>query len=173
MRTFFAFLFAVLMVLPAWADDARQEERDALFTALRSAQSPQIAQAATRAIWKLWLTAPDSDAQTLMDFGMKRMAVFDSQGAMKAFDTLIEYAPDYAEAWNQRAFAKFRLEDLEGSLADIEQTLALEPHHFGALSGKYQILMQQGRPEQALKTLRRLIEIHPWTPERGLLGKPL
>ena len=55
-------------------------------------------------------------------------------------------------------------------MSDIEQTLELEPRHFGALSGMAQILKDTGRKELALKAYQRVLDDLPddaQRPERG------
>ena len=47
------------------------------------------------------------------------------------------------------------------SLADIQKTLALNPRHFGAMSGLALILEEIGRPEDALAAWREVEAIHP------------
>jgi tetratricopeptide (TPR) repeat protein len=165
-------LILALLCAPAFAADPspQEEERDALFTVLQSTDDAEIASAAQKAIWESWMEAPDADAQALFDLGMQRMGVFDNVGAIEVFDELILYAPDFAEGWNQRAFAHFRMGNYEQSLADITSTLQREPRHFGALSGKFRILMVQGRVTLAQKILREAVEANPWMLERSMLA---
>ncbi len=54
------------------------------------------------------------------------------------------------------------------SLADIEQTLAREPRHFGALAGRALIYHTLGKRDEALQAIREALEIHPFLPERAL-----
>ena len=54
--------------------------------------------------------------------------------------------------------------NFEASLRDIDRTLALEPRHFGALSGLALIREAQGRPFEALEALEQLIRLHPQLP---------
>jgi tetratricopeptide (TPR) repeat protein len=55
---------------------------------------------------------------------------------------VIDHAPDFAEAWNARATAWYQANRLGQSMADIEEVLARNPRHFGALSGMGIILEQ-------------------------------
>ena len=153
----------------AYDEVARAEERQDLLSALKAAPNEKVALAAVTAIWELWQTAPDEQAQTLLDNARKRMRVYDFNGAMEHLDELVAYAPDYAEGWNTRATTLFLQEKYDLSLDDVEKTLAIEPAHFGALSGKAVILMRQGRAALSQKALRRAVEINPYLRERSML----
>lgn len=148
---------------PAFAYDesARAEERADLFAALKTASTEKIATAAVSAIWEHWQTAPDAEAQRLLNDAQRhiRGARFDL--AMERLDTLTAREPDYAEGWNTRATTLFLQRKYAESLADVEQTLSLEPRHFGALSGKAMILEIQGRTAELPLIQRRLAEISP------------
>ncbi len=161
------FALALLFAAPAHAQDsARAEIRMSLFDALQSASSQGVARAAEAAIWEYWNEAPDADAQALLDLAHQRLRVFDNVGAIEVLDKLIAYAPDYAEGWNQRAFAHFRMEKYDESLDDIRSTLAREPYHFGALSGRVRILLHQGRALLARKTMIEALKVNPWLREQ-------
>jgi cytochrome c-type biogenesis protein CcmH/NrfG len=54
--------------------------------------------------------------------------------------------------------------NFEGSIADIEKTLALEPRHFGALSGLGLVYLAMGREEDALKAFKRAHALAPHLP---------
>lgn len=171
-RTLLAHLAAgaalFLAPLPAQADDTQQRER--LFAALKNAQTEREGRAAEHAIWQWWLDkAPSAEVRETIDYGMKRRESYDFEGAEQAFDTVVSQAPDYAEGWNQRAFARFLRENDAGALSDLEKTLELEPQHFGALSGMFHVLFRMGRTEVAFASLKRAVEIHPWIQERGML----
>jgi Tfp pilus assembly protein PilF len=83
---------------------------------------------------------------------------------------LIAIAPDWAEAWNQRATMRYVQGQYDASLADIEETLAREPRHFGAMAGMALILVQQGRARQAQAILRTAVSIHPFLRERWMIA---
>lgn len=148
------------------------EEREQLFTALAGASNPMEANDLTSKIWALWFHAPSAAAAAIMEQALERRSANDYSGAATILDKLVESAPDWAEAWNQRATIRYLLRDFEGSLADIDRVLALEPKHFGALSGEALILMQQGKMAAAQMVLRKAVEIHPFLSERALLSEP-
>jgi Flp pilus assembly protein TadD len=52
--------------------------------------------------------------------------------------------------------------DFTASVIDVEHTLALEPHHFGALSGLGLINLQLGRDAAALKAFEAALKVHPY-----------
>lgn len=144
-------------------------ERERLFRYLRQAGSEAEGRAIEYEIWLLWLEAPDAGSARLMNRALERRRMIDLAGARAILDELVARAPDWAEAWNQRATVLFEQGHLERSLADVERTLALEPKHFGALAGQAMILMRQGRMRAAQSILRRAVEIHPFLAERAML----
>ena len=81
--------------------------------------------------------------------------------ALRIYSQLIESYPNFAEAWNKRATLYYVLEDFAASVADIEATLALEPRHFGALSGLGLVYTQQGELDKARDAFVKLLEVHP------------
>ena len=107
-----------------------------------------------------------------MEQALEHRGARDYPGAATILDKLVESAPDWAEAWNQRATIRYLLRDFEGSLADIDRVLALEPKHFGALSGQAIILMHQGKMAAGQLVLRKAVEIDPFLSERALLMGP-
>lgn len=161
----------------ACADREPDPERRAdLLDALAEAETEAEGRAAADAMWRLWHEAPDDKAQALLDRVHERRRWQDLEAAEEAARKLTAYCPRYAEGWNQLATVQYMRGNLDGALASIERVLALEPRHFGALSGRGLILMRQGRVQAAQKALRAAVEIHPWSPERALLverGEPL
>ena len=81
--------------------------------------------------------------------------------ALDFLDQVVTIAPAYAEGWNRRATVHFMMNNYSKSLADINRTLALEPRHFGALSGLAQIMTNTGRKQHALGAWQRVLEIYP------------
>jgi tetratricopeptide (TPR) repeat protein len=157
---------------PSQLTEDREEVRRQLFAALKSAPSEDAARRIEDQIWRFWVVGPTREATLLMEDAMARRQSFDYAGALAALDLLVELAPEWSEAWNQRAFVRFLREEYEASLEDIDRTLKLEPKHFGALAGKANILFQLGDKEAGQKVLVEAVEINPWLRERFLLEKP-
>jgi tetratricopeptide (TPR) repeat protein len=93
--------------------------------------------------------------------------------AIKLLNAIIQIKPDYAEAWNRRATVYYMKKDFSRSLADIQQVLAREPRHFGALAGLGLIMQDLGDAKRALDIYRRALAIHPRLPRIPDLIKTL
>lgn len=149
--------------------EKRAAERERLFVALARAQTEGEARTLAHAIWRFWFEPPNAEAGALMDRALARIRRRDYAGAIRVLDALVVLAPDWAEAWNQRATVRFLRGNYDGSLADIERVLALEPKHFGALAGQALILIRIGRVGTGRAVLRQALRVHPFLAERRLL----
>lgn len=148
----------------------REATRQRLFGELAAAPSQPVAQRIAARIWLFWFQAPDEDAADLMRQALALRQSGALRDTLQILDRLVQEAPDWAEAWNQRATIRFLTGDFPGSLADIDQVLPLEPKHFGALSGQAMILRRLGRQDEAQRVLKRAVEINPFLAERALLA---
>jgi tetratricopeptide (TPR) repeat protein len=96
-----------------------------------------------------------------MAAGMEAMAEGELAKAIEAFDVVVELDPGFAEGWNRRATAHFLAGNDEASIGDIRRVLALEPRHFGALSGLGMILARSGQPQAALRAFEAALAVNP------------
>jgi len=160
MRVLAAHAIAGLLALPAVADqdDPRLDE---LFAVLQTTDDDATASAATNMIWAIWTYSEDDDVRRLMASGIQAMRIRAYPDALRYFDRIIEVAPAFAEGWNKRATVFYLMGDFEKSIDDVDVTLALEPRHFGALSGLGQICMAMGEEEEALTAFEEALEVHP------------
>ncbi len=148
----------------------QQQRLDVLFTRLASSEHEQAAKQLVAEIWSIWKKPLD---QTLLSTMTQAEQLFVSGERAQAFallDQAVQDYPQYSEIWNQRATYYYFDGRYEDSLNDIAEVLALEPRHFGAMSGKIAILMRADRMELALKTLRQALKVNPFMPERHLLA---
>ncbi len=146
---------------------------DEIVADLGRARGQGDARVLTEELWQLWTDAPDDRAQQLLDDGMSQRSRFDFLGARDTLDQLVEYCPDYAEGYNQRAFASYLGQDFAAALVDLDRALEIMPNHIAALSGKGLTLMGLGRHDEAQIVLREAVEMNPWLQERSLLVQPL
>jgi len=168
-------VFACLAVVasPVWATCPAPPDHEQALRALikKAKQAPNEAGggALSNRMWELWSDAPDAHAQDLLDSGMSRREIYDYDSAMKAFDALVEYCPDYAEGYNQRGFIHFLREDFDKALPELEAALERQPRHVAARTGRALTLMALGRNAEAALELRAALDLNPWLGERHLL----
>ena len=157
----FTFVVAVAFMARPIAADQRDPRLDALFDELQSTASAIAARAATTEIWAIWQEVDDPAAARALQRGMRALRLGALDRAEAAFDRAIAARADFAEAWNQRATVRFLDGDLAGSIADIRATLALEPRHFGALSGLGMIYDRLDEPARALESFGAALAVNP------------
>lgn len=147
---------------PAWASTGL----DDLFEALGSADTPVEAAAIEQQIWTAWFdyAGPAETVPQDMENGSIALRSGLVGLAERLFSRVIEADPQYAEGWNRRATVRYVMGDYAGSIADIAETLALEPRHFGALSGLGLCYLALGQPEQALAAFEAVLDVHPQSP---------
>ena len=145
-----------------WAHADQNDPRlSRLFDDLHDATDPAQARTVEARIWGIWLESKSAAATVLVEQGIDAMNADDHALAMESFDAAIEFAPDYAEAWNKRATLFFMMGDYAASIEDVKRVLALEPRHFGAWSGLGQMYETMGNLEGALAAFERIRDIHP------------
>lgn len=134
-------------------------EDDAL-NALRGNDS-DLAAEAEATLWHMWCRSGTPEVDAWLHDGVEAVERHDLAGAETIFTRIIERAPDFAEGWNKRATARYLAENYAGSIADCEETLARNPHHFGALSGEGLCHMALGQYRQAAALFMRTLAVHP------------
>ena len=136
-----------------------------LFERLGKTADPDEARGIATQIQRIWTRTTSDTAEVLMARALTAMEQRNFDVSLEVLDKVVVLEPGWAEGWNRRATARWLADDLTGSVADIAQVLALEPRHFGALSGLAGILERSGFDKRALETWRRLKEIYPATPD--------
>jgi len=105
----------------------------------------------------------------LLKRGEDALASREFTKAVEHFTALTDHAPGFAEGWHGRARAFFGLGEYGLALADLRQTLALNPSHFGAIYGLAALLEQLEKPEEAYDAYKILLNLYP-AHEKALEG---
>lgn len=151
---------ALLLPLSVHGDQTDTRLGD-LFVTLQTSDDATVLQEAEARIWEIWYESGDEEVDELMLQAATRVRNGNLAGAETLYSQIIEQAPEFSEGWNRRATVRYYQGNYEGSLDDIEQTLKLEPRHFGAIWGLGMILGSQRDYERAIHAFERLLEIKP------------
>jgi tetratricopeptide (TPR) repeat protein len=118
---------------------------------------PKIRELAENALWAIWFRA-DTDENNAW---LRRVAGLISSDeldrAVELATSLVEKAPSFAEAYNQRAIAYWMMKQWQESITDCKKVLELNPHHFGAMSGMGQCYVEVGDFEHAVEAFEKAI----------------
>ena len=116
-------------------------------------------------IYQRWSISGSASADFLLMRGREALDEGDLDAALDHLTALTDHAPDFAEGWNARATAYFRMGMYGPSIADVQQVLALNPRHFGALTGLGLRLEEMGEFDAALEAFESAQAIHPHRPD--------
>jgi len=146
--------------------EERNNKLDKLFTQLKNTKELSSAQVIEKEIWEIWSIHPSDDRRgfrltELLTQGTRLMNIGELNKAYKLFTQIIAAESDWAEAWNKRATVLYLMNQYQSSLDDIKITLALEPRHFGALSGQALNYIELNEYEKAIESYKTVQKIYP------------
>jgi Tfp pilus assembly protein PilF len=137
---------------------------DKMLDALRTAPTEDVASVLEVRIRQLWAQASTPAVTLLMSRGLRESNANDAEDATSVFSDAIVLDPTLAEAWHQRAIARFRSGDAVGAVQDLHETLRLEPRHFGAWQTLEGIAADREDWKAAYDAWRHVMDIDPRTP---------
>lgn len=132
-----------------------------LYAHLATADDEQSAKPIAETIERLWLYSGSDTINLLMERSAAALAAKNTDLALKLLDHVVALAPDYAEGFNRRAYVLFTQNNLESAVGDLRRALALEPNHFKALDGLFQIWREHGNKKGALGVVKQLLDVYP------------
>ena len=135
---------------------------DDLFERLLRTKDESEAKGITASIQRRWLRSGSDTADLLMSRAMQAVEAKDQALAIEILDRVVVLQPDWAEGWNKRATVFFMMGDVTRSMADIRETLAREPRHYGALAGLGIILQSNGDRKAAYDVFRKALALNPF-----------
>lgn len=149
---------------PSTTVEQRRKLLTDLYAQLAAAADPESAAPIVGAIEQLWAYSGSPTADLLAARALQMAQTNRSDIAMRMLGVVVELQPDYAEAWNRRAYLHYLDGETELALADLKRVLALEPNHFKALEGLAAILENAGESKSALKAYDSLLKVYPAMP---------
>jgi tetratricopeptide (TPR) repeat protein len=138
---------------------------DRMMTALKTAPSSDVAAPIEQQIQQRLIEAGSPAVTLLMSRGLRELRADDNPGAIEDFTDAITLDPNLAEAYHQRAKARYAAGDTQGAIADIEQTLRHEPRDFAALRTLAAIAEARKDWKGAYAAWQKLLDIDPKTPD--------
>lgn len=164
-----ACLCFLLLAAPAAADEPRQataripasDRLEQLFADLKQETNEAAARRIAERIREEWLRSGGETADLLIEWARAAVSEEKYHVALDLLDEVTVLYPDFVEGWSSRALVHLMMDDYDRAMADLSRALAIEPRHFGALSGLAGILRAVGREEEALAVYRRMLEIYP------------
>lgn len=116
---------------------------------------------AENSIRNLWCRSGEEHHRQQLSRVIRLNSSHEYEAAVRQATLLLREAPNFAEAWNQRAVAHFQLGDFEESIGDCHQTLEINPYHFAAASGMGQCYLHLGHAQPALEAFQRALNLNP------------
>ena len=162
---YYFFLLTFLLINPNILFSQKNLNVENLLNKLQAAETNDLAKKIREQIWNKWIYAVPKNAQQNLKYAMIEFNSGRLLSAEKAFTDLVKKYPDYTEGWNKRATIRYMLDDLEGSLNDIDKVLKLQPRHFGAIAGSGLIYIKKKKYEKALNFYKKLQIIDPMNQE--------
>jgi tetratricopeptide (TPR) repeat protein len=121
----------------------------------------EVRELAEAALWAVWFRADDDLNNQELQRLARLIADKEYGKALTGLNALIARAPNFAEAYNQRAILYWHWSEYKRSLADCEEVIQRNPFHFGAQAGMGECLLRLRRPTEALKAFRLALLVHP------------
>jgi tetratricopeptide (TPR) repeat protein len=161
-------LLPAMGLLPAMAmaqpDAEKRAAVDKMLDALRTAPDERVAAMLEQKVTQLWLESGTPAVTLLMSRGLRDANAATQDEAVADFSDAIVLDPTLAEAWHQRAIARYKSGDTAGAVGDLRQTLKLEPRHFGAWRTLEHIAEAREDWKAAYDAWEHVLVIDPRTP---------
>ena len=159
---------AIVLALTATAHAQSPTDKHAasehLLDALKTAPNEQAAASVEAQLEQTWLNAGTPAVTLLMSRGLRSLQAGQDDEAVNSFSDAITLQPDVAEAWRQRALARYHAGDVKGAVTDLEETVQLEPRDFAAFRTLTDIATAREDWKRAYTAWQKVMEIDPKTP---------
>jgi tetratricopeptide (TPR) repeat protein len=137
---------------------------DRLLDALKSAPDEHAAMAVENELEQSWLRAGSPAVTLLLSRGLRSLQAGQDDEAEASFSDAITLQPDVADAWYQRALARYHAGDVNGAIHDLQETIQLEPGEFSAFRTLTDIAAAREDWKGAYAAWQKVMELDPKTP---------
>jgi tetratricopeptide (TPR) repeat protein len=137
-----------------------EQSNAVLGKALRD-DDPAVRGMAEDALWAIWFRADSPENNQTLERVRHSISREQLEQAETLVTRLIADAPNFAEAYNQRAFIYFLQGRFAESAVDCQRVLTRNPFHIGAVEGLAKCQLGLNRARDALKSLRRALKLRP------------
>lgn len=158
---FFKIILIFLLFSFSVNADQKDFRLDNLFSILFKSDNDEEIDRIASSIWDIWLETNDPSINMDFYYGLESMYSGDLKMSVKFFTKVISKNSNFAEAWNKRATVYYMLGDFDLSMIDINETLKLEPRHFGAMDGLSMIFIHLQEFEKATHIYDQMLKIFP------------
>jgi len=164
-RTLLTLSFGLCVCAHAYAQSPAQQRAatDRLLDALKAAPDSQTAARLEGQLEETWLRSGSPAVTLLMSRGLRTLKAGEDDEAVNSFSDAITLQPDVAEAWHQRALARYHQGDLNGAIHDLEETVQLQPRDFAAFRTLTDIAVAREDWKGAYAAWRKVMELDPKT----------
>jgi tetratricopeptide (TPR) repeat protein len=142
----------------------RRSTTDQLLDALKAAPTEEVARPLEARVRQMWLESGTASVTLLMGRGLRELQAQSNDDAVESFSDAITLDPNLAEAYYQRAIARYHAGDTDGAIRDLGETLKREPRDFAALRTLSDIAAAREDWKGAYAAWEKMLEIDPKTP---------
>ena len=103
----------------------------------------------------------DRKLENWFETGLQKAKAGDLEGAIAAWDKVIEYNPQIAQAWHNRGSALAYLDLLEEAIASFDRAIALNGNDYQSWNDRGNALYNLHRWEEALNSWEQTVSIKP------------
>lgn len=122
---------------------------------------PEVREQATHQLWESWFWQKGLSGLKRLQHSQDLLEAGELEAALSILNDLIEYQPDFAEAWNRRAVVHYTQQNFEQARQDCEVVLDIFPFHFGALHGLGLCCASLGHYREAIRAFRAALDVQP------------
>ncbi|MBD1829976.1 tetratricopeptide repeat protein [Microcoleus vaginatus GB1-A2] len=109
-------------------------------------------------------SAPVATGSKADDFyiqGREKLNKGDYQGAIQEFNQAIQLNPNYGDAYNNRAAARYKLGDNQGTLKDISQFIRINPNYAQGYMSRAILRSKLGDEQGASEDRNKALRVNP------------